>query len=289
MGGRVGVGTGGTGFGLVFSVLFIVVEVVVTVGVGMVGVEFAVTVADTLVLFDGLARHDARGDGDDGVAEEHDDGGDELASAGDRGNVAVADGGDGDNSPVDAAWDAGDGWVGGALDAVHGGAENHGNDEDEHHKDKHLHGTATERVQQEPRLAEEPLHLEYAEDAEHTHETEYGEGAGGGYQQTEPGGEYREEVDDAIEGEHIFPRFVEAVDAQIVLEGKEDGEEPADGTHGPGEPGGGARHALHHDGDDVDADENQQPDVELFSCRGVGFEDDGVDLLFGQRSVAFGK
>ena len=289
MGGRVGVGTGGTGFGLVYSVLFIVVEVVVAVGVGMVGVWFAVTVTDTLMLFDGLARHNARGDGDDGVTEEHDDGGDELAGASDRGNVAVADGGDGDNSPVDAAWDAGDGWVGVALDAVHGGAENHGNDEDEHHKDKHLHGTATERVQQEPRLAEEPLHLEYAEDAEHTHQTEYGEGAGGGYQQAEPGGEYREEVDDAIEGEHVFPRFVEAVDAQIVLEGKEDGEEPADGTHGPGKPGGSARHALHHDGDDVDADENQQPDVELFACRGVGFEDDGVDLLFGQRSVAFGK
>ena len=69
LGGRVGVGTGGTGFGLVFSVLFIVVEVVVAVGVGMVGVGFAVTVADTLVLFDGLARHDARGDGDDGVAD----------------------------------------------------------------------------------------------------------------------------------------------------------------------------------------------------------------------------
>ena len=217
------------------------------------------------------------------------DGGDKLARCSDGSNVAVTHGCDGDNGPVDATRNAGDGGVGGALNAVHGGAENHGNDEDEHHKDKHLHGTASERVQQEPRLAEEPLHLEYAEDAEHTHQTEYGEGAGGGYQQAEPGGEYREEVDDAIEGEHVFPRFVEAVDAQIVLEGKEDGEEPADGTHGPGEPGGGARHALHHDGDDVDADEDQQPDVELFACRGVGFEDDGVDLLFGQRSVAFGK
>ena len=96
------------------------------------------------MLFDGFASHNARGDGNDGVAEQHDQGGDELTSAGDRGDVAVADSGDGDNSPVDTARDAGDGRVLASLDAVHGGTENDGNDEDEHHEAEDFHCTASE-------------------------------------------------------------------------------------------------------------------------------------------------
>ena len=125
------------------------------------------------------------------------------------------------------------------------------------------------------------MHLEDAEDAEHTHQSQHGECAYSRNKEAKPGREDGEEVDDSVEGKDVFQRAVEAVDAEVVFEGKENGEEPADATHGPGEPGSSARHAFHHDGDDVDADENEQPDVEFFARRGVGLEDDGVDLLFG--------
>ena len=251
-------------------------------------VVFAVGVV-AAVLLDGFARHYAGGHRDDGVAEEHDDGGDELAGGGDGCDVAVAHGGDGHHGPVDTAGYAGDGGVAVALYAIHGGPEDDGYDEDEHHEDENLHTAAAQRVEQEAGFVEETLHLEYAEDAQHTHQAQDREGADRREDQAKPGGEDGEEVDDAVEGEHVAPGFVEAVDAQVILEGEEDGEEPAYGAHGPGEPGGRIRHAFEHDGDDVDSDEYQQPDVELLAGRGVGFEDDGVDLLLGECAVAFGQ
>ena len=52
---------------------------------------------------------------------------------------------------------------------------------------------------------------------------------------------------------------------------------------------GGVGDTFEHDDDDVEGDEDEEPDVELFARRGVGFEDDGVDLLLGKGSIAFGE
>ena len=249
----------------------------------------AMAVGVLFVLLDGLSSHNSSGDGYDGVAKKHDEGGDELAGGGDGCDVAIADGGDGDDGPVDATGDAGDGRVDFALDAIHGGSQNDGKNEDEHHKDDNLDATAPQGVEEETALVEETLHPKNAEDAEHTHESEDGKGGGGGDKQTEPRGEDGEEVDNAVEGEDVAPGLVEAVDAEVVLEGEKDGEDPANDAHGEGEPLGGAGDTFQHDDDDVECDEYEQPDVELLTGRGVGFEDDGIDLLLGEGSVAFGQ
>lgn len=229
--GRIGIAECGTDNGVLFLVggrggkgLLRVVVLKVATAATAVGVLF--------VLLNGLARHNARGNGNDGVAEEHDDGGDELACGCDGSNVAVAHGGDGDDGPVDATRNAGDGRIDTALNAVHGGTEDDGEDEDEHHKDEHLDATAPQGVEEKTALVEKTLHLEDAEDAEHAHEPQDGKGGGSGDKQAEPRGEDGEEVDDAVEGEDVAPGLVEAVDAEVVLEGEEDGEEPADDAHG---------------------------------------------------------
>ena len=75
------------------------------------------------------------------------------------------------------------------------------------------------------------MHTEDAEDAEHAHETEDGECGSGREQEAEPSWEDGEEVDDAVERKDVTPRFVETVDAEVVFEGEDDGENPADETH----------------------------------------------------------
>ena len=50
---------------------------------------------------------------------------------------------------------------------------------------------------------------------------------------------------------------------------------------------GGSGHAFEHDDDDVECDEDEEPDVEFLAGGGIGFEDDGVDLLLGERAEAF--
>ena len=70
---------------------------------------------------------------------------------------------------------------------------------------------------------------------------------------------------------------------------KNDSENPTDETHREGEPAGGSRHAFEHDDDDVECDEDEEPDVEFLAGGGIGFEDDGVDLLLGERAEAFRK
>src|SRR5215217_6561267 len=64
---------------------------------------------------------DARGHGDDGVAEDHGDAGDGLSQHRARDEVSVADGGDGDDGPVNPLGDAGESRLL-AFDQVHEGA-----------------------------------------------------------------------------------------------------------------------------------------------------------------------
>lgn len=54
-----------------------------------------------------LCGDDAGGNGDDGIAHQHDDGCKELSGGRLRRDVAVTNGGQGDHGPVNADWDAG--------------------------------------------------------------------------------------------------------------------------------------------------------------------------------------
>ncbi len=81
------------------------------------------------------SRDNARRDGYDGVADEHNDGREEAAHGGNGRDVAIADGRHGDDGPVDAVGDVVELRVGGiAFDGIHHRA--HGCDEDEHEKEE---------------------------------------------------------------------------------------------------------------------------------------------------------
>ena len=241
------------------------------------------------MLFESFASHNARGYSNDRIAEEHDDHRDELACGGDWCDVAIAYGGDGDNSPVDPSGDAGNGGVGIALNAVHCGSKNDGHDEYKHHEYEDFHRTATKRVEQKTAFVEEAGHFEDAENTQHTHHAEHRKGGSGGEEEAEIGGQDREEVNNAIEGKNIFPGLLETVDAEVVFESEENGESPTEHPHGDGEPVGSVGHAFEDDDQDVEGDADEQPDVEFLSGRGIGFEDDSIDLLLGEGSVAFGE
>ena len=234
------------------------------------------------MLFESFASHNASGYSNDRVAEEHYYHRDELACGGDGGNVAVADCGDGDDSPVDPSGDAGNGGVGVALNAVHGGSKNDGHDEYEHHENKNFHRTASKRVEKKTAFVEEAGHFEDAENTQHTHHAEHRESGSGGEEEAEIGGQDRENVNNTIEGKNIFPRLLEAVDAEVVFESEENGESPTEHPHCDGEPVGSVGHAFEDDDQDVEGDADEQPDVKFLSGMGVGFKDDGVNLLLGE-------
>ena len=241
------------------------------------------------MLFESFASHNARGYSNDRIAEEHDDHRDELACGGDRGDVAIADGGDGDNSPVDPSGDAGNGGVGIALNAVHCGSKNDGHDEYKHHEYEDFHRTATKRVEQKTAFVEEAGHFEDSENTQHTHHAEHRKGGSCREEEAEIGGQDREKVNNAIEGKNIFPGLLEAIDAEVVFESEENGESPTEHPHGDGKPVGSVGHTFENDNQDVESDADEQPDVEFLSGRGIGFEDDSIDLLLGEGSVAFGE
>ena len=241
------------------------------------------------MLFESFTSHNARGYSNDGIAEEHYDHRDELACGGDWCDVAIADGGDGDYSPVDPSGDAGNGRVGIALNAVHCGSKNDGHDEYKHHEYEDFHRTATKRVEQKTAFVEEAGHFEDAENTQHTHHAEHREGGSGGEEEAEIGGQDGEEVNNAIEGKNIFPGLLETVDTEVVFKSEENGESPTEYPHGDGKPVGSVGHTFENDNQDVESDADEQPDVEFLSGRGIGFEDDSIDLLLGEGSVAFGE
>ena len=81
------------------------------------------------------SRDNARRDGYDGVADEHNDGREEAAHGGNGRDVAIADGRHGDDGPVDAVGDVVELRTRGiAFGGIHHRA--HGRDEDEHEKEE---------------------------------------------------------------------------------------------------------------------------------------------------------
>ena len=88
--------------------------------------------------------------------------------------------------------------------------------------------------------------------------------------------------------------MLQTVDAQVVLEGEQQGESPFQYFDNPereammaaGDDGaGGAEKAVGHQYQDVGDDGNQQPHVESLSGRRVALEDDGEDFLLGDIAV----
>ena len=252
-----------------------------------VGFFVAAGTASVFTLTLGLVNHgggyDAGGDGDDGVAENHDEPRKDATDGGDGGDVAIADGGEGNDCPVDAGHDVGELCAGlSSFDDEHKGAEDGDEDEDKEEIDEYLAETQTDALKEEVAFVDEGEEFEHAEDAdepEHTQDEEVARGGKTG-DEGEVEREGRHKVDDAKETEGIVSGAWRAVEAEDVLDGEEEGEDiledgehvfetPHDGRLGLDECHKEAQHNSHHNGD-----------VEYFTGSGVGVEDDVVEARF---------
>src|SRR5690554_1956660 len=243
------------------------------------------TVGAFLVLVGGFvkgARHlyrdNARGDGQDAVAQYHNKGGDEFAEVGQGHNVAIAHRGKGDDGPVDAQRDAVE-TVLTVFDDVHETAEHGHQNDDEHHEYEYFAGAAAQGQHQQVAGAYKVVEFEDAVNAQEAHGTDDDEGLGIGRHQRKIGGQNGQEVHDAQKAENVFAGFGGAEYAQEVFGAKEQGDEPFAGFELEAVTGVDAGYAFDHHQGDAQYDEYQQGDVEAFSGRGVGFKYDAVEGL----------
>ncbi len=204
-----------------------------------VGFFVAAGTASVFTLTLGLVNHgggyDAGGDGDDGVAEDHDEPGKDTSDSGDRGDVAIANGGEGDDCPVDTGHDVGELGAGlPSLNDEHEGAEDGDKDEDKEEIDEYLTETQSDALEEEVAFVDEGEEFEHAENADEPEHTQDEEVTCGGEQgdEGEIEREGRHKVDDAEETEGIVFGTWRTVEAEDVLDGEEEGEDILeDGEH----------------------------------------------------------
>lgn len=211
-------------------------------------------------------RDNARGDGNDGVADEHDDGRDEAAHGRDGRDVAIAHGGHGDDGPVDAVGDVVELRARGiALDGIHHRA--HGRDEDEHEKeeDENLRRADPQRPQQQVAFVDEGKELEDAEDADEAEGADDEQVVCTVEEETQVDGQCGQQVDDAEKAENVFPRFFQAVDACQIFNGEKQCEHILQySQHEIGRVGEDV-HALQNDEQHAEHNAAYEYDIEQFA------------------------
>ena len=120
--------------------------------------------------------------------------------------------------------------------------------------------------------------LENSKDPQQAEGSNHQKGLGARDDQAEIRGKDGEQIDDAEEAASVGCRIANAVEAQQVLDGKNNCHHPLESAqHGAvlsGDRGG----TFEHHSDDTEDDQNQQRDIEGFAGRGVGLEDDFMHL-----------
>ncbi len=267
---------GSQSFAAVLAVVGFEVGFLVATGAAAVG-------AFLLGLVNHGGRDDAGGNGDDGVAKNHDEPGEDATDGGDGGDVAVADGGEGDNRPVDAGHDVGELGAGlPALNDKHESAEDGDKDEDKEEIDEYLTETQSNALKKEVSLVDEGEEFEHAENADESEHTQDEEVTCGGEQgdEGEVEREGRHEVDDAEETEGIVFGTWRAVEAEDVLEGEEEGEDILEDSEYVFEMPDDSRHGLDEGNSKTDDNRHHDDDVECFTRWCIGVEHDVVEARF---------
>ena len=173
---------------------------------------------------------DTGGDGDDGVANEHDDGGEELAEAGERGDVAIADGGEGNDGPVDTVGDGVEARIDGAFDQVHEGADDGYEDEHEGEEDENFRHAAAQGGSEQAGLFEEAYHFEDAEYSQQTQGAYDEQGTAACKKEAEISWQDTQQVNDAVKAKDVVPGPIYTVNSQNVFDGEKDGKAPFQGV-----------------------------------------------------------
>lgn len=172
-------------------------------------------------------RHDTRGNGDDGVAENHDDAGKDAPDGGDGSDVAIAHSGEGDNGPIDAGTDVGELRIRlPTFDHEHEGAKNNNENENEEKINEYFPEAETDALHEEIALVDESEELKHSEDANETKGAQNEEVARTGEAGNEGEIERQcgDQVDDAEETEGILFAAGRTVETEDVLKGEKEGE-----------------------------------------------------------------
>ena len=239
-----------------------------------------------------------RGQGEHADAQHGDAGGDELARPGDRVVVAVADGGQGDHPPPHGLGNAGElvGLVV-VLDEVHERGRDH-QEGDEHDADAGqllpLAQHHPSEQPQRPRVAEqlrEPEEAQQADDADEAHvqaEERQEEGQDG--QQVDDGHGRDGEPEPAQHGTRVPGVRRARPQAQPVLDGEDDQGDALEPGEGGRVQGMDRGHRLQGQGDDVEEDQPQDPEVHGPAAEvAVGrYGQEMVDLLLQRHGVPHG-
>ena len=226
-------------------------------------------------------RDNARGDGNDGIADEHNDGGYETSHWRNRRDVAIAHSSHGDDGPVDAVGDIVELRVWGiAFDGIHHRA--HGRDEDEHEKeeDENLRCTDPQRPQEQVAFVDKGEELENSEDTYEAEGTDDEQVVRTVEKETQVNRQCSQQVNDTEKAEDVLPRLFQAVDACQIFNGENQCEYV---FQYPQYEVGRMRkdmHALQYDEQYAEYNAANEDDVEQFTFGRVRFEYDGVDFLF---------
>ena len=237
-------------------------------------------------------RHDTRGNGDDGVAENHDDAREDAPDGGDGGDVAIAHSGEGNNGPIDAGTDVGELRVRlPTFDHEHEGAKNDDEDEDKKKIDKYLPEAETDALHEQIAFVNESEELQHSEDANETDGAQNEEVARIGEAGNEGDIEWQrsEQVDDAEETEGIVLASGRTVEAEDVLKGEEEGEHILKYGEDQLEPTFHMRQSLDKSNNEAEDDGNHDDNVEDLACASVGIGHDVVEarLVFQKCEESF--
>ncbi len=179
--------------------------------------------ADRLGDFD---THDSGRDGDDGVSGHHHQGGEELTDCGLGGDVAVSHRGQGDDRPVHALRNTVEAGVFLSFDQVHRRPENQ--DEGDHGEEEHrdLDSARPESADQRLSLGDEVPHLQNPEDPQQAKRSDHHQRLSAWQDQTQIGGEDREQVDDSVKTARISDCRTDTPKPDQILDRKSDREDP---------------------------------------------------------------
>lgn len=173
-----------------------------------------------------VGRNNARGNGDDGVTQNHDESGEELAETCGGGDVAITDSRQRDDRPIDARRNARElcaRLI--ALHDIHQHAEDADKDDDKEEINKDLRQASANALEQQVALIDE---CEQVEDAEHTNQSQHSKDAEVAQLRNEDAqqnGPCGHSVNDAEETQRIVTLAGRTVNTQTILHGKEERQE----------------------------------------------------------------
>lgn len=175
---------------------------------------------------DKCSRHDARGDSNDGITQQHHHRREEFPRRGHRGDVAKSHSGHRHDGVINRSAQVGKLRVGCvALYNVHQCADAGDQDEDKEEEDQNLVETPAQRFQEEVALIEEAEEAKHAKHANEPYGAKQKHIARSGEDERQIGRKGGDEVDDAKETQGVLHGTSRAIETCRIVEGEDHGKD----------------------------------------------------------------